>query len=273
MFLPSEVLRFYNQGQEVERLQKGIGPLEMARTQELILRYMPAPPAVVLDVGGGPGVYSAWLAQAGHEVHLIDAVPLHVEQAKEVSDSQPAYPIASCQVGDARRLDYSDACADAVLLHGPLYHLTARSDRLTALGEVRRVLRPGGLLLAFGITRYASTLVGLAKWWLDDADYLHMCKRELCDGQHRQPASWPSLFTMAFFHHPHELKEELEDAGLIHEETLAVQGPGWIVPQFEERWEDERQREILLEVLRWMEKEPVMLGISPHLLAVARKRR
>jgi hypothetical protein len=35
---------------------------------------------------------------------------------------------------------------------------------------------------------------------------------------------------------------------------------------------DERQREILLEVLRWMEKELVVLGISPHVLDLARKR-
>jgi ubiquinone/menaquinone biosynthesis C-methylase UbiE len=270
--LPPEILSFYSQGHEAERLLKGIGPLERARTQELMLRYLPAPPAVVFDVGGGPGVYSLWLAKAGYEVHLIDAVPLHVEQAKKASDSQPAHPIASCQVGDARRLDCPDACAHAVLLHGPLYHLTERSDRQTALREARRILRPGGLLLAFGITRYASTLVGLVKWWLDDVDYLDMCKQELSDGQHRQPASWPSLFTTAFFHRPDELKYELEEAGLIHEETLAVQGPGWIVLDFEERWKDQRQREILLQVVRWMEKEPAMLGMSPHLLAVARKR-
>jgi hypothetical protein len=79
------------------------------------------------------------------------------------------------------------------------------------------------------------------------------------------------LFTTAFFHHPDELKTEMEDAGMVHEETLAVQGPGWLVPEFEERWKDEGQREVLLKVIRWMEKEPVALGMSPHIVAVARK--
>jgi hypothetical protein len=79
------------------------------------------------------------------------------------------------------------------------------------------------------------------------------------------------LFTTAFFHHPDELKTEMEDAGLIHEETLAVQGPGWLVPEFEERWKDKGQRKVLLKVIRWMEKEPVALGMSPHIVAVARK--
>jgi hypothetical protein len=63
----------------------------------------------------------------------------------------------------------------------------------------------------------------------------------------------------------------MEDAGLIHEETLAVQGPGWLVPEFEERWKDEGQRKVLSKVIRWMEKEPVALGMSPHIMAVARK--
>jgi ubiquinone/menaquinone biosynthesis C-methylase UbiE len=268
--LAEEILSYYNTGREAERLFKGIGPLELARTQELITRYFPPPPAVVFDVGGGPGVYSCWLAKSGYEVHLIDAVPLHVEQARRASQAQPSHPIASLKVGDARKLDYPDASADAVLLHGPLYHLTDREDRLAAIRESKRILRPGGVLLGVGISRYASTHLGLARWWIDDPAYLHMCKRELADGHHVPPPSWPGLFTTAFFHHPDELKIEMEDAGLVHEETLAVQGPGWLVPEFEERWKDEGQREVLLKVIRWMEKEPVALGMSPHIVAVAR---
>jgi ubiquinone/menaquinone biosynthesis C-methylase UbiE len=268
--LPKEILNYYDRGKEAERLSTGIGPLELARTQELITRYFPPPPAVVFDVGGGPGVYSCWLAKSGYEVHLIDAVPLHVEQARRASQAQPSHPIASLKVGDARKLDYPDASADAVLLHGPLYHLTDREDRLAAIRESKRILRPGGVLLGVGVSRYASTHAGLVRWLIDDPAYLQMCKRELTDGHHVPPPSWPGLFTTAFFHHPDELKTEMEDAGLIHEETLAVQGPGWLVPEFEERWKDEVQRKVLLKVIRWMEKEPVALGMSPHIVAVAR---
>jgi ubiquinone/menaquinone biosynthesis C-methylase UbiE len=269
--LPKEILGYYNRGKEAGRLFKGIGPLELARTQELITRYFPPPPAVVFDVGGGPGVYSCWLARSGYEVHLIDAVPLHVEQARRASQEQPSHPIASLKVGDARKLDHPDASADAVLLHGPLYHLPDREDRLAAIRESKRILRPGGVLLGVGISRYASTHLGLVRWWIDDPAYLQMCKRELTDGHHVPPPSWPGLFTTAFFHHPDELKTEMEDAGLVHEETLAVQGPGWLVPEFEERWKDKGQREVLLKVIRCMEKEPVALGMSPHIVAVARK--
>jgi hypothetical protein len=82
-----------------------------------------------------------------------------------------------------------------------------------------------------------------------------------------------NLFATACFHRPDELRTELEDAGLVHLETLAIEGPDWIVPEFEERWKDERQREVLLQVVRWMERESAALGMSPHLMAVAQKHR
>ena len=269
--LPPEIIDYYATGRELDRLTRGIGPLELARTKELVERYFPAPPAVVFDIGGGPGVYSCWLARKGYEVHLVDAMPLHIEQAGEASAAQPDTPVATLEVGDARALAWPDACAGGVLLHGPLYHLTERGDRLAAIRESMRILRPGGVLLAIGITSHASTLVGLVNWWVHDADYWEMCRRELAEGLHLQPPNWPGLFTTAYFYRPGELEAELKEAGLAHEVTLAVQGPGWLVPGFEEKWQDEAQRETILRVVRLMEAGAGALGMSPHLMAVARK--
>jgi len=270
--LPREIIDYYASGRELDRLARGIGPLELARTKELVGRFFPAAPAVVFDIGGGPGVYSCWLARKGYDVHLVDAMPLHIERAREASAAQPGAPVATLEVGDARALHWPDACADGVLLHGPLYHLTERADRLAAIRESVRILRPGGVLLAIGITSHASTLVGLVNWWVHDADYFEMCRRELTEGLHVQPPNWPSLFTTAYFHRPGELETELTEAGLAHEVTLAVQGPGWLVPDFEEKWQDEAQRETILRVIRLMEADAGALGMSPHLLAVTRKR-
>jgi SAM-dependent methyltransferase len=269
--LPPEIIDYYASGRELDRLAKGIGPLELARTQELIGRFFPATPAVVFDIGGGPGVYSCWLAREGYEVHLVDAMPLHIEQARRASAAQPSSPVATLEVGDARELAWPDACADGVLMHGPLYHLTDRKDRLAAIGESMRVLRPGGVLLAIGIASHASTLAGLVNWWVHDADYFEMCRRELTEGLHVQPPNWPGLFTTAYFHRPGQLEAELEEAGLVHEVTLAVQGPGWLVPEFEEKWGDDEERETILRVVRLMEADAGALGMSPHLMAVARK--
>jgi ubiquinone/menaquinone biosynthesis C-methylase UbiE len=50
-----------------------------------------------------------------------------------------------------------------VLLLGPLYHLVQAEARQAALAESARVLRPGGVLVAAGISRWASALDGLAR--------------------------------------------------------------------------------------------------------------
>jgi len=64
-----DVLAYYGQGLERERLT-GAPSLERLRTQVLLERYLPAPPARVLDVGGAAGVYASWLATRGYDAHL-----------------------------------------------------------------------------------------------------------------------------------------------------------------------------------------------------------
>ncbi len=156
--LPDEANLHYEGGREAERLLNSVGQLELVRTQELLSRYLPPPPATIFDVGGGTGIYAFWLAQQGYEVHLIDAVPLHIEQARRSSESEPSRTLASMAVGDARQLNREVESVDVVLLLGPLYHLTARSDRIGALREAHRILRDGGIIFAAGISRFASTL-------------------------------------------------------------------------------------------------------------------
>jgi SAM-dependent methyltransferase len=266
--VPDEILAFYRDGGEAERLSQGIGPLELARTQELLQRFLPPAPAVVCDVGGGPGVYSFWLASLGYTVHLVDVVPRHIEQARQRAAQPDSPPLASMEPGDARQLRFADETADAVILHGPLYHLTEHADRLAALAEARRVLRPGGTLLAFAIGHFASTIVGLLRGSVFDDEYLDMITRELETGQHRRPPRWPALFTTAFFHRPEQLRAEITAAHLACQQILAVQGPAWMVPEFEARWREPDQRAVLLQIARMSERDPVL---SPHMVAIARK--
>ena len=107
---------------------------EKLRTQQLLERWLPRQPAAVLDVGGGPGVHALWLARRGYAVHVVDPVPLHVEQALEAS-AMAEHPLAGATVGDARRLHIDDERFDVALMLGPLYHLPDRADRSAALTE------------------------------------------------------------------------------------------------------------------------------------------
>jgi SAM-dependent methyltransferase len=269
--LPPEFFEHYASGYEAGRLQGGTSQIELARTQELVMRYVPALPAVIFDVGGGPGVYACWLAKQGYEVHLVDATPLHVELAWQASAAQPDTPLASIEVGDARRLERPDESCNVVLLFGPLYHLTERVDRLTALQEARRVLRSGGLLLAAGISRFTSALDGLRQGLFDDPAFAQIVERDLLDGQHRNPTNHPEYFTTAFFHHPEELQAEVEESGFLYERTLPIEGPLWLSDYVVANFADQKRRDQFLALARQLEEEPSLLGASAHLLVVARK--
>ena len=78
---------YYQRGDEEGRLGDW-GRLEYLRTRELLSRFLPAPPATVLDVGGAAGAYALPLAGEGYDVHLLDPVALHVEQARAASAGQ-----------------------------------------------------------------------------------------------------------------------------------------------------------------------------------------
>src|ERR1700730_10018465 len=112
---------YYERGMERERLSDGRVYLEFTRTTEIVLRRLPAAPAIVADIGGGPGRYALWLASLGYRVEHRDLMPLHVEQLTADAAEVPGIHTA---VGDAQGLDLPDASLDGVLLLGRFYNLT-----------------------------------------------------------------------------------------------------------------------------------------------------
>jgi SAM-dependent methyltransferase len=263
-----EIAGFYALGHEAERLWTW-GRLERVRTQELLARFLPPAPATVLDVGGGPGAYAVWLAHRGYAVRLVDPVELHLEQAREASARQPDAPLAGVEYGDARALAAADASVDAVLLLGPLYHLPDAADRDRALREARRVLRPGGVVLAAAISLFAPTIDGIRNAKLDEPGFEAVIEHDLRDGLHRNPDGRPDWFTTAFFHRPEQLAAEVEAAGFGLEALVAIEGLGHYARE-PAAWLDDPRREALLRAIRRVEAEPALLGASPHLLAVGR---
>ena len=196
-----EIMGFYSRGGEAGRLSEGSGLVEKLRTLDILGRYLPKPPATILDVGGASGVYALPLAERGYSVHLVDPVPLHVDQARAASARPGVRPLASATVGDARSLAFDDETADAVLLFGPLYHLTEESDRVQALREARRALKPGGVLFAAAISRFASLVDGLHGGAIKDPVFVEIVKEDLATGRHANRGN-PQYFTTAFFHRP-----------------------------------------------------------------------
>jgi SAM-dependent methyltransferase len=269
--VPPEILAHYEAFPERERLSAGDGLLEKLRTQQILRRCLPRPPATVLDVGGGPGVYAVWLAGLGYSVHLIDPVARHVIEAEDAAETVHR-TLASAAVGDARSLDAETGSMDSVLMLGPLYHLTEAADRRRALAEAARVLRDDGVLVAAAISRFAPTLDGLDSGAIDDPRFRDIIDQDLDSGQHRNPTGEIRYFTTAFMHHPGGLRAEVAAAGFEDVEVVAVEGIGWVAGDLDARLRDPATRDSLLDLVGRLESEPSLLGASPHVIAIGRRR-
>ena len=150
-----------------------------------------------------------------------------------------------------------------------MYHLTDRVDRIAAWAEARRVTRSGGVVVGAVISRFASLFSGLSAEAIFDDAFRSIVDRDLADGQHRNPDPDADWFTTAYFHHPDEVAPEVEAAGLAMRGLLGVEGISFWIPHLEGSWDDPERREVIVEAARRIEGEATLLGLGPHLLAVA----
>jgi SAM-dependent methyltransferase len=254
----------YADGAEAGRL--GGWSLERLRTEELLDRLLPRPPAAVLDAGGGPGRYAGRLAGLGYRVTLLDPVPGHVADA--AAAGRGAYAV---ERGDATALPHPPSAFDAVLLLGPLYHLVDRADRVAALREAARVVRPGGVVVAAAICRFAALLDGFARRYHLDDRFRAIAAATTATGQHRNPTGLPEYFTTAYFHRPADLAGEVADGGLAGVEVLGVEGPAWLWGDRGGEPDDDRWRDAALWAARALEADPDAMAMSAHLLAAGRR--
>ena len=262
-----EALRsYYELGEERERLSEARGALEFERSKELIERFLPPIPAVIADIGGGPGRYALWLAELGYEVRHRDIVPLHVSQ---LDDQCGELPIDTA-VGDARALDLQDGSVDAVLLLGPLYHLGTRADRILALREARRIARPGGYIFAAAISRWAARLDGILakRMYRSMPETLHLVAEVERTGV--VPPLGPSSF-LGYSHRPMQLGSEVRAAGLSVVSLVGIEGAASLLVDLEERAASAEDWSVVLDTARATESVPELLGIGPHLLAICRR--
>jgi SAM-dependent methyltransferase len=235
------------------------GRLEYLRTRELLRQELPGAPARVLDVGGATGVHAAWLARGGYSVCVVDPVPGHVAEAA-------ALPGVEAEVGDARELSAPDGSADVVLVLGPLYHLRECSERALALSQARRVLRPGGLLAAAGISRYLSALEVGTNGGLTarlEPSIMEVIDTGSYDGH--------VGFVPAHFHTAEELGAEVTAAGFTDVRVHGVEGPSWMALDVAGAEEFDVRLDAALRLARLVERDPLLINASAHFLAFARR--
>lgn len=248
---------------EWERLERH--RTEFAVTCLVLDEYLPEPPGQILDVGSGPGRYALYLTQKGYRVVLLDLSQRSLDLALEKATEQGLYLPPPIQ-GDATALpDEFTEQFDAVLLLGPLYHLLGEEERLSALREAFRVLRPGGYVFAAFITRFAplrDVAIRSPLWILENPDRF---RQLLQDGQN--PAHEANAFPDSYFIHPDEIIPLMEHGGF---ETRALQGCEGILGGHEEAVNAlDGEAWVAWVALNYrLGREPSLFGASDHLLYV-----
>ena len=264
-----ELENFYNKASEETRLEKGMGIFEFERIKELIEIHISNPKSTIIDVGGGTGKYSEWLSNKGHKVHLIEPVLKHIrlaeKRAKKLKNS------FSVEIGEAKNLPYKNDIADLVILHGPLYHLQKKEDRIQAILEAKRVLKKGGIILGFAINATASTLVGLMNGMIHANSFFEMCKEELTLGIHNAPKDFPFLLADAFYHKPEGLKAEFLEQDLKLINLFAVEGMIWLDNEYFANMLDKKKSKTLKALQNLTENDEYLLPLSPHMMIAVKK--
>jgi len=258
---PNEkVESFYEKVNEDSRLEQR--SIEFDRSKNIISRYLNDKYMEIADIGGGTGPYSFWLAGKGHNAHLLDLTPKHINQAKKKA-KEANIELASYTCGDARALPYKDESMDIVLIMGALYHLQSYESRMKCLAEGYQVLKKGGHIICTVINGYnifaASIIWNL---FLNDLGTLEQAiKTGMAD-----------CFTLpqAYSHTPREILAELSNAGFETPMVLAVEGIASAFGDY--TWPtDEKESARLKKCIELSESIPELIGVSRNVMAVGRK--
>ena len=267
--ISKELEDFYNKASEETRLEKGMGIFEFERIKELIQQHISKPNSTIIDVGGGTGKYSEWLAKNGHKVQLIEPVLKHIKLAdKRAKKLKNPFSVTK---GIAQKLPYQNESADLVILHGPLYHLQKKEDRIAAILEAKRVLKKDGIILGFAINATASTVVGLMNGMIHANSFFEMCKQELTTGIHNAPKDFPFLLADAYYHKPQQLKEEFLEQDLMFINLFAVEGMIWLDNEYFANMLDKKKSKTLKALQKITQNDEYLLPFSPHMMIAVRK--
>lgn len=263
--MTNKVEAYYNENALAEWKRLERHPMEFNLTMRAFREYLPEK-ARILDIGGGPGRYAIELAKLGHRVTLLDLAQENVEMAR-IKAREMGATLEDFIHGNALDLQgLEEEAYDAILLLGPLYHLTSPEQQAKAIAQAAARLKSGGVIYAAVITRFAF-LLDMLKY---DLEGLAEREEELFELLAQGVNQGEAGFTEAYFSRPEELPELMTAKGFQCLRYMAADGITTLVepainqlsPPHFDAWAR----------LCWeLSTEPSLLGACEHLLYIGKK--
>lgn len=237
--------------------------IEFDMTKRYLHEYVSGNNLEILDIGGGPGRYSMYLAEKGHKVTLLDLSKRNLQVAKE-NCLVKGITLEGFIHGNALDLSNFEQKYDCILLMGPLYHLIKESERKLAVQGALNLLKPNGILIASFISNYApiqDCLSGL---------YPITSVNELLGyfkiGENKDHNG----FTTAYFTGYQEAREFMENFGLNELVFAGLENIlGCKEKEIKQLTEEEYNK--WLEIGYQLSKDKNVIGTSQHYLYIGRK--
>lgn len=256
---------YYNKFNEEKRLDSRHGQVEFVTSMKYIHKYLEMleqeksrPEIKILDVGAATGRYSVALAEEGYDVTAVELVKHNLARLKAKGSSVKAYQ------GNAMKLKrFEDNSFDVVLVFGPMYHLHEKEEKLKALAEAKRVVRPGGIIFAAYIMNEYSVITyafkekhikeGIAGGMLDEAFHCTKKANELYS-----------------FVRTEDIESLNHEAGLKRIQIVAADGAANYIRPFLNALDEEEFRYFIEYHLSTCERAD-LLGASGHLVDILQK--
>lgn len=267
------VKRYYSRTVQAEwdRLQGDpYHRLELDTTLAFLKRYLPKR-GVVLDAGGGPGRYAIELARMRHEVVLLDLVRKNLAFARKrfarEGVASRVREVVEGSVVDLSRFR-SGTFDGVVCLGGPLSHVMKERERRIAIAELFRVAKKGSPVFISVLGRLAMLATELVEF--PEEVRLSLFRRIRDRGDYLGERG----FTAAHFFYPEELKAAVTGSARAEVvEMVGLEGVGSAhKKEVNALARDPLRWKVWLETHRRTCTHPSVVGMSEHIMIVARKK-
>lgn len=242
--------------------------LERDLTYRYLQTHLPAT-GKILEIGAATGGYTVWLAERGCQVTAVELSENLIGQCRERVADRGLSDAVRCFVADARDLSsIPGRDFDGVLLMGPLYHLTTRENRITALRQAVARLKPDGIFVSALISRFGilGHLLRRVPQWIESQKEV----RSVVERGH-DPEDAPKGGFHGYYVTVDEVLPLHEEVGL---QTIVVAGVEPAISADDESYNrlQGNQRKLWLDLLYEVSRHPSLVASSRHLLYIGRKR-